>query len=836
MDDYVSDLDNVDAEMVWTYTGNTELTINITNRVAIISIPNADWNSSETITFRASDPGGLFDENPATFTATGVNDAPIATDIPTQTIAEGSSFVTIILDDFVSDVDNADTEMIWTYAGNLELLVDITARVATITQPNPDWNGIETIVFRVTDPGGLYDEDGAIMTITAVNDVPVVTDIPDQTIAEGGGFATINLDDFVGDVDNIDSELAWTYAGNTELTVEITARVATISIPGGEWNSSETITFTATDPGTLFASDAATFTVTAINDSPVVTTIPDQTIDEGSTFATINLDDYVSDLDNTDAEMVWTYTGNTALTVDITSRVATIGIPDVNWNGAETITFRATDPGTLFDEISATFTVNAINDTPVVTDIPDQSILEGSTFATINLDDYVSDVEDLDSDISWTYSGNTELTIDITARVVTITIPFIDWNGSEMITFTATDLGLLFASDAAMFTVSAENDTPIANAGPDQFGIPVGQLVTLDGTGSSDLDNDPLSFSWVQIGGQGVLLSDAADSLPTFSPLAQDVYVFELTVGDGLATSLPDTVSIEVINVAPPAAINDLAIAINGDNVDLSWSAVLVDTLGFATSVERYVISRGTQAYFTPGPADSIGATDELTPLFTDADLAGADVVGDTLTQYFYVVEVVDVFGNRSSLSNRVGEYDYTISTTPTTDYSLVGIPFANTGITDAVGLIAAIGASNLATVNNFDATSQSYEARFAAGFGTNFAVVTGGIYQINATTSTVFSVAGSVPAPGAVSYTLQVTPTTDYNFLMVPFDREADFATAQDVLNSIPGVLNTLNNFVAGSQSYESRFAVGFGTNFIVRAGKPYQGNAATGGVFPAP
>jgi hypothetical protein len=74
-----------------------------------------------------------------------------------------------------------------------------------------------------------------------------------------------------------------------------------------------------------------------VNQPPVVTDIPDQSVAEGSIFTTITLDDYVSDPDNTDAEMTWTYSGETELTVDITSRVATITIPNVNWNGSEVI-------------------------------------------------------------------------------------------------------------------------------------------------------------------------------------------------------------------------------------------------------------------------------------------------------------------------------------------------------------------------------------------------------------------------------------------------------------------------------------------------------------------
>jgi len=254
------------------------------------------------------------------------------------------------------------------------------------------------------------------------------------------------------------------------------------------------------------------------------------------------------------------------------------------------------------------------------------------------------------------------------------------------------------------------------------------------------------------------------------------------------------------------------------------------------TTINRYVIYRGTSAYFTPAPADSIGATDDATISFTDNDINGADVVGDTLVQYFYVVLAVDAYENRAAVSNRVGEYDYELVTTATTNYNLVGIPFTNTGITDAVSLINAIGAGNVLTVNNFIPSSQSFESRFAAGFGPNFEVVVGGIYQINAATDTVFSLAGNVPDSGSISYSLITTATTNFDFMMIPFELEDDYYVAQDVIDAIPGVLNTLNNFIAGSQSYESRFAAGFGSNFSIRAGKPYQANVAMDGTFPAP
>ncbi|UCF12799.1 MAG: DUF11 domain-containing protein, partial [Thermoplasmatales archaeon] len=103
------------------------------------------------------------------------------------------------------------------------------------------------------------------------------------------------------------------------------------------------------------------------------------------------------------------------------------------------------------------------NPPPVVTDIPDQSIVKGSTFATINLDDYVSDVEDADADISWTYSGNTYLNVSIVARIATITLQDRYWYGEETITFTAENTRNMTASDDATFNVITTNDTPIIN-------------------------------------------------------------------------------------------------------------------------------------------------------------------------------------------------------------------------------------------------------------------------------------------------------------------------------------------------------------------------------------
>lgn len=457
LDDYVTDAETPDALIVWTYTGNSQLTVSIVNRVATIDFPDSDWNGLETITFTATDQGGLQDSDPATFWVEGVNDAPVVSNIPDQTVDEDQPFAQIQLDDYVEDVEDPDASIIWTFAGNSDLTVDVTDRVATITA-DPDWYGSETVTFTATDTGGLNDNDAVLFTVDPVNDAPEVTDIPDQYVSEGEPFVQIHLDDYVSDVEDPDSAIDWTYSGNIEMTVDITNRIATITYPGRErWSGSETITFTATDNGGLFDDDAATFSVGEVNDAPVVDDIPDQLIAEGESFQQIILDDYVADEETPDDQIVWTYYGNSELTVSIVDRIATITTPDSDWFGAETVTFVATDEGGLDSEDPATFTVDAVNDAPVVTDIPDQEVDAGDDFIQIDLDDFVEDVETPDSAIDWSYSGAIDLVVDITDRIATITYDT-GWSGSETITFTATDAGGLYDSDAAAFTVNPSED------------------------------------------------------------------------------------------------------------------------------------------------------------------------------------------------------------------------------------------------------------------------------------------------------------------------------------------------------------------------------------------
>jgi len=143
------------------------------------------------------------------------------------------------------------------------------------------------------------------------------------------------------------------------------------------------------------------------------------------------------------------------------------------------------------------------------------------------------------------------------------------------------------ATDTVNVTVVNVNHPPVAEAGED-MAIAEGCPVTLNGGDSFDIDNDPFTYTWVQVSGPTVVITGANTATPTFeapfagaggAPGVVATLVFRLTVEDGYPQDAPapgyafsdvsDEVTIDITNV------NNLPIADAGLDQTLDENAAV---------------------------------------------------------------------------------------------------------------------------------------------------------------------------------------------------------------------------------------------------------------------
>ncbi len=170
------------------------------------------------------------------------------------------------------------------------------------------------------------------------------------------------------------------------------------------------------------------------------------------------------------------------------------------------------------------------------------------------------------------------------------------------------------------------NNRPITNAGADGHHFS-GDVVTLDGSNSSDQDDSSIFYTWIQTNGTDVILSDYTIVNPTFTiPDIFDTFIFNLLVDDGRKdANESDTITITSLHSdagADRTLVNGIHVTINSTNIILDGS-LSGDALSHSFTFDWSVLNQPTDSTIT---TSNLTSTTAEHPKFMPAQLGNYEL------------------------------------------------------------------------------------------------------------------------------------------------------------------------------------------------------------------
>jgi flagellar hook assembly protein FlgD len=466
--------------------------------------PLPNFFGEDSFTYEISNEIGERDTATVYVNVLAVNDPPaITTPLPDVNFPEDNSH-TLDLKPFATDIDNSALELTWTATvlnaqgtaaaagkskwGGIPIEVDTTdlqisvnpaTNIAMFTN-TADSNGVFTVEFVVNDPAGASDRDTIIVTVTPVNDAPQLS-VPDIFFMEDSTY-TLNLDQYVHDPESTPGELTWAAdvvnaqgigsrqigsnggsgvievdTTDLQITIDPATRVATF-IATGDTSGIFTVIFSASDPEGATGTDTMLVTVLSVNDPPLLLnpiTDVEYPEDSGEQIVVTDLSARFAD---PDPNTVFTFSissDNPDIQAVLQEDTITVNATE-NYFGSGNVAVTA-DDGTGIT-VSDTFmvTITPVNDPPVISGLPDSLMFDADTSVTLNIWDYVEDIETSDTLLTYDFFATSDSLLhsfDNTTGALTLSaVP--GFSGEVFFNVEVTDDSNAVAADTIHITVN----------------------------------------------------------------------------------------------------------------------------------------------------------------------------------------------------------------------------------------------------------------------------------------------------------------------------------------------------------------------------------------------
>ncbi|ELB1484329.1 tandem-95 repeat protein [Vibrio parahaemolyticus] len=622
-DTYTIDLNEVfkdtDSSLEFSVSGNNSIQISIVNGVATIS-PTADWNGSEALTFTATDPSGESVSQTVNFTVAPVAD--IVADKATV-VEDTSTIIKVLGNDTFEGTDKVVSLDADNGSKNGTVIVNNDGTV--IYTPDDNYVGKDTFTYVVTS-GGVSESTTVEVNVTPVNDAPVAKD--DTAITDEDTPVTIDVLSNDTDVDGDKLSIQSATVPEAQGKVEIVDGKLVFT-PAENFNGDAEITYTVTD-GQLTDEAKVTVTVNPVNDAPTikvdaVESITENAVSTDTVVATLTVRDTDTPEDRLTVSLENNSNGYFVL-VGNEVKLTQAGVDAVNNDELNlkdlTISASVSDGVNPTASDSDSLVVNRVNDAPTVENaIADQVLSEDFDTYTIDLNEVF---KDSDSSLEFSVSGNDNIQISIVNGVATIT-PTADWNGSETLTFTATDPSGESVSQTVDFTVA-----PVVDIEADSADVVEDTPTIINVLGNDTFEGkDKVVSLDAENGPKNGTVIVNNDGTVTYTPddnyVGKDTFTYVVTSG-GVSESTTVEVNVTPVNDAPVAK-DDTAITDEDTPVTIDVLPNDTDVDGDKLSIESASVPKeqGTvevvngKLVFTP--AENFNGDAEITYTVTDGQL-----------------------------------------------------------------------------------------------------------------------------------------------------------------------------------------------------------------------
>ena len=621
---------DIDVDSTLTIVGIAQIPSNgkivsVTGSIITYS-PNANYHGLDSFKYTITD-------KEFTSTATvylnvaSVNDPPVAVD---NTFFTNEDYP-ILLDPLSDDTDADDDTLIITDVSTPANGITTFTQTSVTYTPNANFFGSDPFTYTIYD-GTVSATGNIFMIVNPVNDAPTAN--PDSVDTDED--VAVTFDPVYNDAD-IDSSPLYLMSitapsfGTAVLngnSITYTPNINTFTIDYIDYVIADSLL-----PGAITATSTITITINSVNDPPVAIDDPGLSTDEDVPLVIFPMDNdfdiegdsfYINDILENPSNGIAVFDSNTVTYT-----------PDANFYGTDTIIYSITDG---YSSSSATIYVSIcpIEDGPVTYD--DSTYGDEDTTITI----YPLD-NDQDDDVLRIYSISSPSFGSVTFTYDHVTyVPNLNYNGEEIITYTAIDSFGLTSTSSILITIDPVNDPPIANS---DFVFTAEDTKFTFYPLSNDIDAEKdmliiVNVDFINFGDNGAYFSYDDNSI-TYSPDPEfsgtDSLSYTITDGEFFSDGVIE-ITINAVN-DPPIAQNTNEFTDEDTPATFYPNVFDYDGVNDIT-IDSITTISGSKSYFTGltvyyVPNSNFNGVDTIS--YTIIDTAGATVTASIIVDVYPV-------------------------------------------------------------------------------------------------------------------------------------------------------------------------------------------------------